>query len=94
MPQELDEVSRRVMQLEIEREALRKEDDAASRRRLEQLEKELAELREDQTRLRVQWDAEKSAAVKLRDLARADRVDESADRTGGASVRSQPRRRA
>ncbi len=68
MPQELDEVSRRVMQLEIEREALRKENDSASRRRLEQLEKELAELREDQARLRVQWDAEKNAAVKLRGL--------------------------
>jgi ATP-dependent Clp protease ATP-binding subunit ClpB len=68
MPQELDEVSRRVMQLEIEREALRKEDDSASRRRLEQLEKELATLREDQTKLRLRWDAEKNAAVKLRQL--------------------------
>jgi ATP-dependent Clp protease ATP-binding subunit ClpB len=68
MPQELDEVSRRVMQLEIEREALRKENDSASRRRLEQLEKELAVLREDQTRLRMQWDAEKNAAVKLRSI--------------------------
>jgi ATP-dependent Clp protease ATP-binding subunit ClpB len=68
MPQELDEVSRRVMQLEIEREALRKEEDSASRRRLEQLEKELAALREDQTRLRVRWDAEKNAVVKLRGI--------------------------
>jgi len=68
MPQELDEVSRRVLQLEIEREALRKEDDSASRRRLEQLEKELAELREDQARLRVRWEAEKNAAIKLRQL--------------------------
>ncbi len=68
MPQELDEVSRRVLQLEIEREALRKENDSASRRRLDQLEKELAELREDQARLRVRWDAEKSAAVKLRTI--------------------------
>ncbi len=68
MPQELDEVSRRVMQLEIEREALRKENDTASRRRLEQLEKELAELREEQSGLRVRWDAEKNAAVKLRQL--------------------------
>jgi ATP-dependent Clp protease ATP-binding subunit ClpB len=68
MPQELDEVSRRVMQLEIEREALRKEDDGASRRRLEQLEKELATLREDQAKLRVRWDAEKNAAMKLRQL--------------------------
>ncbi len=68
MPQELDEVSRRVMQLEIEREALRKETDNASVRRLEQLERELAELRERQAKLRVQWDAEKSASMKLRDL--------------------------
>jgi ATP-dependent Clp protease ATP-binding subunit ClpB len=68
MPQELDEVSRRVLQLEIEREALRKESDGASRRRLEQLEKELAELREDQSKLRMQWDAEKNAAVKLRSI--------------------------
>ncbi len=68
MPQELDEVSRRVMQLEIEREALRKEHDEASRHRLDQLEKELAELREVQTKLRVRWDAEKNAAVKLRAL--------------------------
>ncbi len=68
MPQELDEVSRRILQLEIEREALRKEEDSASRRRLEQIEKELAELREKQAKLRVQWDAEKSAAVKLRTI--------------------------
>jgi ATP-dependent Clp protease ATP-binding subunit ClpB len=68
MPQELDEVSRRVMQLEIEREALRKEDDAESRRRLGELEKELATLREEQAKLRVRWDAEKNAAVKLREL--------------------------
>ncbi|MBV8148315.1 MAG: ATP-dependent chaperone ClpB [Candidatus Eremiobacteraeota bacterium] len=68
MPQELDEVSRRVMQLEIEREALRKEDDNASRRRLEELERELAGLREEQTKLRVQWDAEKAAVAKTRAL--------------------------
>jgi ATP-dependent Clp protease ATP-binding subunit ClpB len=68
MPQELDEVSRRVMQLEIEREALRKEQDSASRRRLEQLEKEIAELHEEQTRLRVRWESEKNAATTLRAL--------------------------
>jgi ATP-dependent Clp protease ATP-binding subunit ClpB len=68
MPQELDEVSRRVMQLEIEREALRKEDDAASKRRLEAIDKELAELKEERTRLRTQWESEKSASVKLREL--------------------------
>ncbi len=68
MPQELDEVSRRVMQLEIEREALRKESDRQSRERLETLERELAELREEQTRLRSQWEAEKNASVRLREL--------------------------
>ena len=47
MPAELDEVERRIMQLEIEREALRKESDAASKERLARLEKELAELKED-----------------------------------------------
>jgi ATP-dependent Clp protease ATP-binding subunit ClpB len=68
MPQELDEVSRRVMQLEIEREALRKEEDRASRERLAALERELATLREQQANLRVRWDAEKHAAVELRAL--------------------------
>jgi len=68
MPQELDELTRRVLQLEIEREALRKESDRASKQRLEQLEEELAELREDQTELQARWQTEKTAAVKMRDL--------------------------
>jgi ATP-dependent Clp protease ATP-binding subunit ClpB len=68
MPQELDELGRRIMQLEIEREALRKEKDSASRDRLDSLEKELAQLRERQAKLKTQWDAEKSSAVKLREL--------------------------
>jgi ATP-dependent Clp protease ATP-binding subunit ClpB len=68
MPQELDELTRRVMQLEIEREALRKETDDASKRRLDQLEKELADLKEDQHELQARWQTEKSAAVKLREL--------------------------
>jgi ATP-dependent Clp protease ATP-binding subunit ClpB len=61
MPTELDEVSRRVMQLEIEREALRKETDSASRERLSKLEKELADLKEEEHRLRAQWEREKGA---------------------------------
>ncbi|MBI3769628.1 MAG: ATP-dependent chaperone ClpB [Deltaproteobacteria bacterium] len=61
MPAELDEVARRVMQLEIEREALRKETDKASAERLERLEKELANLRQDEARLRAQWENEKNA---------------------------------
>ncbi len=71
MPAELDEVSRRVMQLEIEREALRKETDKASRERLERLERELADLRSESDRLRAQWEAEKGAVNKHRQLREA-----------------------
>src|SRR5205823_4561996 len=59
MPTELDEISRRIMQLEIEREALRKETDPASRERLARLEKELAELRSEGDALKARWQAEK-----------------------------------
>jgi ATP-dependent Clp protease ATP-binding subunit ClpB len=68
MPTALDEVSRRVMQLEIEREALRKESDAASRDRLTKLEKELADLKSQQQELRARWDTEKQAVTRLRSL--------------------------
>jgi ATP-dependent Clp protease ATP-binding subunit ClpB len=68
MPTELDEISRRVMQLEIEREALRKETDAASKDRLSKLEKELADLRAQADGLRAQWHAEKQAVQRLRAL--------------------------
>ncbi len=68
MPTELDDVSRRVMQLEIEREALKKEEDRASRERLDALEKELAELRDEQRTLRMQWESERSASTRLREL--------------------------
>jgi ATP-dependent Clp protease ATP-binding subunit ClpB len=61
MPVELDEAARRTLQLEIEREALRKETDRASRDRLERLERELADLKEEETRLRAQWEQEKLA---------------------------------
>jgi len=61
MPAELDEVRRRIMQLEIEREALRKEKDKASVERLGKLEKELADLKEEQTRLQAHWEQEKEA---------------------------------
>jgi ATP-dependent Clp protease ATP-binding subunit ClpB len=68
MPAELDEVSRRLMQLEIEREALRKETDAASLERLARLERELAELKEERTRLASQWEQEKQAIQTARQL--------------------------
>jgi ATP-dependent Clp protease ATP-binding subunit ClpB len=65
MPTELDEVNRRVMQLEIEREALRKEKDQASRDRLQRLEKELADLKANADALRAQWENEKKAVQQL-----------------------------
>jgi ATP-dependent Clp protease ATP-binding subunit ClpB len=68
MPTKLDEVSRRVMQLEIEREALRKENDAPSRDRLAKLEKELADLKAQQQELRARWETEKQAITKLRGI--------------------------
>ena len=68
MPTELDEVSRRVMQLEIEREALRKETDQASRERLGKLEKELADLKEEADQLKARWEVEKQAIGRLRGL--------------------------
>jgi ATP-dependent Clp protease ATP-binding subunit ClpB len=68
MPAELDEVRRRIMQLEIEREALRKETDPASRDRLTKLERELANLKEEQTRLQTQWQHEKDTLQGTSDL--------------------------
>ena len=68
MPAELDEIMRRTMQLEIEREALKKEKDAASKERLLKLEKELSDLKGESGALKGQWDIEKEAVLKLRAL--------------------------
>ncbi|WP_429884661.1 ATP-dependent chaperone ClpB [Geoalkalibacter halelectricus] len=68
LPQELDEVTRRVMQLEIEEAALKKEKDPASRARLEALSRELAELRHQNDVLRAQWEQEKEGIRKLQSL--------------------------
>jgi ATP-dependent Clp protease ATP-binding subunit ClpB len=68
MPTELDEISRRVMQLEIEREALRKETDPASRERLAKLERELADLKAEADALKARWQAEKQNVQLLRSL--------------------------
>ena len=68
MPAELDEITRRILQLEIEREALRKETDAASRDRLAKLEKELTELQGKAQTLRAQWESEKAAIERPRQL--------------------------
>src|SRR5256885_7957243 len=61
MPVELDDLQRRIMQLEIEREALRKEKDKASVERLGKLEKELADLKEQQSALTARWTREKES---------------------------------
>jgi ATP-dependent Clp protease ATP-binding subunit ClpB len=68
MPAELDEVERRIMQLEIEREALKKETDKASRERLQKLEKELADLKEQKSGLAAHWQQEKDAIQESRKL--------------------------
>ena len=68
LPVELDEVERRIMQLEIEREALRKETDVASVERLERLDRELADRKETQTRLHAQWQHEKASIQATRGL--------------------------
>jgi ATP-dependent Clp protease ATP-binding subunit ClpB len=68
MPAELDEVSRRIMQLEIEREALRKETDAPSQERLARLDRELADLKETKSRLAARWENEKAAIGAARRL--------------------------
>ncbi len=68
MPTGLDEVSRKVMRLEIEETALKKEKDKGSQERLENLKKELADLREQQKTLKAQWETEKKAIQKLRTL--------------------------
>jgi ATP-dependent Clp protease ATP-binding subunit ClpB len=65
-PEELDEVNRKVLQLEMERLSLQKELDEASRARLEKIEKELADLKEEQSRLKAQWESEKEVIDKIR----------------------------
>ena len=85
-PEAIDELDRRIIQLKIEREALRKEDDKASRERLENLERELADLEQRATELTTQWQAEKrqlAGAVEIKqqlDDARSEL--ESARREG------------
>jgi len=67
-PQALDEVDRQIMQMEIEREALKKEKDKASKERLERLEKELADLRESSSQLHARWQTEKDAISNLQSV--------------------------
>jgi ATP-dependent Clp protease ATP-binding subunit ClpB len=68
LPVEIDEIERRIMQLEIERQALLKESDAHSKERRTQIEKELAKLREDSSARKARWQAEKDALSKIRKI--------------------------
>ncbi|MBD2196326.1 MULTISPECIES: ATP-dependent chaperone ClpB [Calothrix] len=64
-PEELDEIDRKILQLEMEKLSLQKESDLASRERLERLEKELADLKEEQRTLNAQWQSEKDVITKI-----------------------------
>ncbi len=75
-PAELDAIDREIMQLEIEREALKKEKDKASKERLEKLEGELANLKEQSTQITTRWQSEKAAIEKIQ------AVKEEMDRVG------------
>jgi ATP-dependent Clp protease ATP-binding subunit ClpB len=95
LPTEIDEVERRVMQLEIEHEALSKESDQASVARRDAIEAELAELRERSSGMKAQWQAEKEAITVVRDLkerleqarAEAERAEREADLQRAAELR-------
>ncbi|HMO49690.1 MAG TPA: ATP-dependent chaperone ClpB [Kiritimatiellia bacterium] len=71
MPVEIDTIRRRILQLEIEREALTKEKDQESKARLGKLEEELHRLREEDTRLKLHWEREKELIGNIRDLTQA-----------------------
>ena len=67
-PEELDQIDRQILQMQIEAEALKKEDDAASKDRLEKLEKDLAEEMQKSAELTARWQAERDSLEKARDL--------------------------
>jgi len=86
MPQELDVNERRIRQLEIERQALKKEKDEASKARLKKLEEELQGLKEDNKKLRLRWQNEKEVIAKIRkikeDIERAKHEGAQAEKSG------------
>ena len=92
-PEELDELDRRLMQLKIEREALRKEEDPASRDRLGRLEKELADLEERSREMTQRWEAEKGKVVEAKktkeELEKARTEVELAQRRGDLAKASE-----
>ncbi|ADI64274.1 ATP-dependent chaperone ClpB [Trichormus azollae] len=75
-PEELDEIDRKIIQLEMEKLSLQKESDLASRERLERLEKELTDFKEEQSTLRIQWQSEKDIITKIQSIKEeTDRVN-------------------
>ncbi len=94
-PQALDQVDREIMQLEIERQALRKEKDKASKARLERIEAELADLGEQSSELHARWTTQKEAIAKLRETkeqiertrVEIERAERKADLEGAARLR-------
>ena len=95
LPTEIDEIERRIMQLEIERQALLKETDAHSVERRGQIEKELAKLKEDSSGRKARWQAEKEAIGKIRKLkeqieqlkAEAERYERTGELAKVAEIR-------
>jgi ATP-dependent Clp protease ATP-binding subunit ClpB len=86
MPAELDELERTIRQLEIERQALKKEQDSASRDRLAALERHLAELNEQRNALRARWEREKEVIGRIRQLkARMEEIRHQAERAERAA---------
>ena len=93
-PEEIDELDRRIVQLKIEREALKKETDAASRDRLEKLVEELDELEKKSAELTAQWRAEKDKMAERAEAQGAARPGAHRIGAGAAQGRFHPRRRA
>ena len=92
MPTEIDVVERRIRQLEIERVALAKETDAASKERLDALEKELAELNEQKSSMVAHWQSEKEAIGTIRELKEEiERLREQAEREADLNVAAEIR---
>ncbi len=93
MPAEIDQLERQIMQLEIEQTALRKEKDAASRERLKGIERDLANLREQASQLKAQWQNEKAAinAISIINgqLEEARQQQEAAQRSGDLNLAAQ-----
>jgi len=95
LPTEIDEIERRILQLEIERQALRKESDEHSRARLSQIEKELSTLREQSNALKARWQTEKEAIGRIRKQkelieqlkAEEQRYERAGDLSGVAEIR-------